>query len=137
MWPADMDKNTWGPRAWAWLHNLAINYPQRPGMAEMRIAYGRVVNFVTHLPCLECRTHATAYVLRVPPDLSGSEAFQRWAWAYHNAVNRMLRRPSLSFEKYQQLYADEICWASAACAAADRIAAAEALAVPMGRYWMQ
>lgn len=139
VWPAHMNKNMWGPRAWAWLHNLAINYPPRPTVAEIRIAYDRIVNFVTHLPCPECRQHATQYVRQFPPDLSGSEAFQRWAWNFHNAVNRLLGRPAFPFAAYQLAYADEICWASAVCSAADRIIAAQSQAAAgqySGRYWV-
>ena len=135
-WPASMDKGTWGPRAWAWLHNLAINYPPRPRPAEMRIAYDRVINFVTNIPCPECRLHATQYVRQFPPDLSGSEAFQRWAWKFHNAVNWLLGRPAFPLAAYQAMYADEICWASAVCSAADRISAERITAAePFGHYW--
>jgi hypothetical protein len=106
-WPA-LPKWVWGPRGWYWLHTAAIGYPARPTRDDARVAFRRIWAFVTHLPCAECRGHATRYVLRRPPNLASTDALQAWVWGFHNAVNRRLGRPAVSYEEYRRLYADEI-----------------------------
>lgn len=101
----------WGPRGWRWLHVTAINYARYPSMAEGRIAFRRIWNFIENLPCADCRAHGLAYVIQHPPDLTDSDALQRWMWAFHNSVNTRLKKAVVSFEEYRGVYADEICWA--------------------------
>ncbi len=112
-WPR-MPKQDWGPRGWNWLHQLAINYPRRaPTREEARLAFRRIWTFVTHLPCEECRRHATAYVVKYPPNLRSTVELQSWAWEFHNAVNRRLGKPEMSYDDYLRTYAEEIHWANA------------------------
>jgi len=110
-WP-DVPKDEWGPKGWNWLHVLAINYPPAPTLPAARLTFRRIWNFAAHLPCIECRWHATRHILRHPPDLSGTEALQAWVWAFHNAVNARLGKPQVPFERYLRLYADELCLAN-------------------------
>ncbi len=109
-WPAAPIAE-WGPRGWRWLHVTAINYAQHPSMAEGRIVFRRIWNFIANLPCADCRAHGLLYVIRNPPDLSNSDALQKWMCAFHNAVNVRLHKPVVPFEEYRGAYADEICWA--------------------------
>ncbi len=112
VWPA-MPKQEWGPQGWHWIHALAINYPPlSPTATDARAAFWRIWNFVTHLPCEECRMHATQYVLQNPPRLTTSRAFQAWVWRFHNDVNRRLGKRHIPYEEYLRLYNNEICWAN-------------------------
>lgn len=111
-WPKG-PKDVWGPPGWNWLHRLAIDYPERPSRADARAAFRRLWSFVTHLPCDECRTHATRYVLGHPPDLTSTQAFQSWAWAFHNHANIRLGKRVLTYPEYRILYGDEIAQAAA------------------------
>lgn len=110
VWP-DRPKSWWGPRGWNWLHVLAINLPEDPTPAEARAAVERIRLFIRDLPCHECASHAGAYARRFPPDASSSGALQAWAWNFHNAVNSRLKKPTLSFPDYLDLYAEELGWA--------------------------
>jgi mitochondrial FAD-linked sulfhydryl oxidase len=110
-WP-NAPKNEWGPKGWNWLHTLAINYPQNPTQGEGRVAYRRIWDFITHLPCAECLEHAARFVARRPPDLSSTHALQAWVWGFHNAVNARLGKRLVSYEEYSAAYADELCWAN-------------------------
>jgi FAD-linked sulfhydryl oxidase len=110
--PPGVPKREWGPRAWNWLHLTAINYPSEPTREEARLAFRRIWDFTQNLPCVECRAHATASLLRRPPDLASSVALQAWVWGFHNEVNARLGKPAVSYEEYTRLYADEICWAN-------------------------
>jgi len=108
VWPR-VSKGTWGPEGWYWLHVTAIQYPRDPVLADARRAFRRVWDFVTSLPCAECREHAAGHVVRSPPNLASSEAFQVWAWRFHNVVNARLGKRLVSYEEYRRLYAGEIC----------------------------
>lgn len=110
-WPA-LPKREWGPRGWNWLHVTAINYPPSPTLTDARVAFRRIWTFVSHLPCAECRNHATRFVRQNPPNLASTYALQAWVWKFHNAVNLRLGNPLIPYEEYQRLYADEICWAN-------------------------
>lgn len=115
-----LTKKEWGPRAWRWLHTMAINYPQEPGPADAAAARARIANFVQTLPCAECRAHSIEYVRATPPDLTGSQALQVWAWRFHNEVNRRLGRRPFPFAAYSQLYLSERCWANLTAAECGR-----------------
>lgn len=109
-WP-DRPFEEWTRAAWNWLHCTGIFLPEEPSPEEARAACARIHNFVRTLPCQRCAVHAGSYVARHPPDCAGSEALQRWAWGFHNAVNARLKKPELSYEGYRALYAEEILWA--------------------------
>lgn len=106
-WPP-VPKGTWGPQGWNWAHNLAISYPANPSLADARVAHLRLMNFISNLPCAECRYHATCYVANNPPALASSLTFQSWFWRFHNAVNLRLGKPFYSYDRYLEDYADEI-----------------------------
>jgi len=110
-WAAE-SKNKWGPKGWRWLHLVAIRYPLAPTRADAMVAFIRLWNFLTNLPCSECREHAIVYFSRHPPDLSNGEAFQTWAWRFHNSVNSRLRKPLVSHEAYVESFARDIRMAS-------------------------
>jgi len=110
-WPA-LPKREWGPRGWNWLHITAINYPLRPSLADARSNFRRIWSFVTHLPCIECRAHAVRFVLQNPPSLASTYTLQSWVWKFHNETNIRLGKPFISYEEYQRIYADELCWSN-------------------------
>jgi mitochondrial FAD-linked sulfhydryl oxidase len=108
IWPP-LAKNEWGPRGWNWLHTVACQYPAKPTSANVRMTSQRIWNFINHLPCAECRVHATEYIRGHPPTLESTYSLQSWAWTFHNYVNRRLGKPTISYDEYQKLYSDEIC----------------------------
>lgn len=116
-WRPGQPKQEWGPRAWHWLHLMAINYPPDPSENDMARARVRIGRFIQSLPCADCRIHAAAYIAAVPPDASDAQSLQVWAWRFHNAVNRRLGKRQFPFAAYRQLYLSEMCWAewSSAC----------------------
>ncbi len=117
---APAPKEVWGPPRWRWLHNTAIEYPQRPTRAEAHTAFLHIWNFINQLPCKECRVHAIRYMMLHPPDLSSSRALQVWVWRFHNAVNYRLGKQEISYEGYQRLYVEELRRANRGAGAAVR-----------------
>lgn len=101
-------KSVWGPPKWYWLHSAAIAHPDHPTLADRRRAHAQFWAFVSSLPCEECRIHARDYARRHPPDFSSSDAYQTWAWRFHNAVNQRLGKPIMSAKEYREVYAEEL-----------------------------
>jgi FAD-linked sulfhydryl oxidase len=99
-----MPKKYWGPPAWHWGHLRAIFYPDKPSVEDRRLASNDVSEFISRLPCEECRNHATVYVGEHPLDLANSDAFQMWWFTFHNAVNVRLKKPEISYTTYYELY---------------------------------
>jgi hypothetical protein len=107
-WPPRPARRWWGPRGWNWLHRFAIEFARDPAPAQKQLALLRLWNFVVHLPCGECRWHASLYLVQNPPALTSTYTFRLWAWLFHNTVNLRLGKPFFSHESYLALYADEI-----------------------------
>jgi len=112
-WPQSWPKNIWGAYGWEWLHKLAIEYPPVPIKTNAEIAFKRIWDFVSRLPCHECRYHALRYTLIKPPDFANSEALQHWVWEFHNDVNRRLGQAELPYVMYQHTYGKDIRLAKA------------------------
>lgn len=96
-WPQGMPKSVWGPIGWRWVHHEARSYPRQPTRADAVRAFTRYWNFISRLPCSECRAHAIAYFTRNPPALSSGPALEIWAWRFHNAVNARLGKPLVAY----------------------------------------
>lgn len=94
--PPPMDgaaKNVWGPVYWDWLHRFAEGFPATDDLAFAHAAYRLLEAFVGGLPCPECREHAREHFAARPPELSGPAGLRRWAYAFHETVNRRLGKP--------------------------------------------
>ena len=105
-WPGGQSKNQWGQLGWHWLHTNAAQFPARPTPHDVFVMHTRLWRFITNLPCIDCRGHATKYVHDHPPPLtSGAAAFQQWAWAFHNTVNARLGKRTITFPESQRFYA--------------------------------
>lgn len=100
--------SVWGPKQWRRGHLLAIRYPDAPTQCDRAQAFMDLWTLIHNLPCSDCRGHATRYARRFPPDFTSSRGFQVWFWRFHNAVNRRLKKPLVSWEKYQQLFAADL-----------------------------
>jgi len=82
-----------GPGLWRELHMATANFPA-------------VVESITRqVGCGECRRHWLQLLKDMPPDYSSAEAFFRWAWEIHQAVNRRLGKAGISLEAARSLYA--------------------------------
>ena len=97
-----------GPERWYVGHTLAINYPEVPTEQDRARAFINLWTLITDLPCDVCRNHATEHVKRYPPNMSGSQAYQKWWIQFHNTVNHRLGKPLFTYNEYWQKYAAEI-----------------------------
>jgi hypothetical protein len=98
-----------GPGSWFSLHTYAAN----SFSAERKAAFIDFVNIITsNLKCHICRGHAIQYVTANPPalmynlqDPDGREiGLFKWTWIFHNAVNRRLGYPEMSFDDAYRIF---------------------------------
>lgn len=101
-------RRVWGPSGWAYLHSMAISYPQEPALCDVHRAGQLIVDFVARVPCLECVQHITNYILKHPLALDSGDSFQIWVWRFHNFVNHRLGHRELSLQEYTEHWREEI-----------------------------
>jgi hypothetical protein len=107
-WDPNQTKNEWGPIAWRWLHLQCINFPLTPKPADRDNFLKKIWAFITQLPCLECRMHATKYLVNTPPDTSSRYTLDSWAFTFHNVVNARLHKKIFTRDDYDSFYAEDI-----------------------------
>jgi hypothetical protein len=107
-WNLNDPKNVWGPVGWKWIHRLCINYPLVVKGHTRDAFISAVWGFITQLPCLECRSHASTYIMNNPPDMTSRYSLESWCFNFHNAVNERLHKKIITFDEYQEIYAEDI-----------------------------
>ena len=100
--------SVWGPKAWRWLHLQAIYFPHSSDqkvfsnmISHMR---NHIISFICRLPCMDCRMHANQYIKQNPLNFDSNHSLQIWMWNFHNAVNKRLGSPVITYEKYRSIY---------------------------------
>ena len=106
-WP-NVSKDDWGPIGWNWIHLMSIEYKINPIIEDAKLTYKRIWNFIKNIPCVECRTHATRYMILNPPNLHSNISLQIWSFNFHNSVNKRIKKQIMSFKDYQKKYENEI-----------------------------
>lgn len=93
------DPRQWGQYYWFVWHTDAANYPKRPTPEDRAATRAFVQLFLSRLPCANCRREAGILYATNPlldSDLDNADAYSRYVWAFHDAVNARLekrRRP--------------------------------------------
>lgn len=78
----DYTRNTWFR-----LHYEASLYPESASQAKQdaQRAYLKMVG--EQFPCGSCGSHMLQYLSTNPPDVSGRQAYEKWVYDFHHAVN--------------------------------------------------
>jgi len=97
-------KAVWGPRHWAFLHQIAACYPETYVHAKHAQENRRTYNFLKvyyylMIPCKQCRTSYGDYMSKHDTELkkalaSGSVMLQTFMYDLHNYVNDKLGKAS-------------------------------------------
>ena len=98
----------WGPGIWHFLHTMSFNYPVAP-TDEQKAQYRDFLLQLRYvLPCGKCRVNLTNNLKKLPlteKDLENREAFSRYIYILHEAVNTMLHKKSgLSYDEVRDRY---------------------------------
>lgn len=59
---------------------------------------------INNLPCVDCVKHGQEYIQNNPPEKADDPFI--WAWEYHNAVNRMTKKPEIDYNTIKKMYLD-------------------------------
>lgn len=81
---------TYGPPTWECLHAFASIY--RPSMEST--ARQLVDTLIGGFPCGACAEGGKKYLAARPLDYSSRVGFARSIWAFHNAVNEHIGKPT-------------------------------------------
>lgn len=84
------DPHAWGSSLWRVLHTFAAAYSDTPS-EHQRAAYDAWINLLPEvLPCGTCANHLDDHLDAMPVGdaLVNRDAFLRWTWRLHDAVNQ-------------------------------------------------
>lgn len=94
----------WGPATWHFLHVFSFSYPVEPTGRDKEVAANLLRTVQETLPCASCREHFAKLLAETPPALDSRQAFSRWLVDAHNAVNRRIGKPIVTYEDAYKWY---------------------------------
>jgi hypothetical protein len=91
---------------WFALHSIALNYPDRPTLADRRVHHEFFHALARVLPCAACREHFAAALRETPVEAAlGSRAdLFRWLVDVHNRGNVRDGKPEMPADEALSLY---------------------------------
>jgi hypothetical protein len=95
-----MDPRTWGPHGWYFLHSTTFAYPDKPTKSEQNEIKRLFIEFKNTLPCITCRENYKKHLEKLPLTLkvlSCKTTLVNWLIDIHNEVNKMLKKPTLTY----------------------------------------
>ena len=111
-----MKPKVWGPKAWFFIHAVALNYPKNPTFQEKREYSNFFKSLKYVLPCDACAKNYAINIDKYPIDnyLDTTEKLFNWTVDLHNMVNYETGKPQVSYldaynlhmEKYDENYKD-------------------------------
>ena len=98
----------WGPPAWHFIHTISFNYPNNPTCKDKKKYKNYILALGKVLPCKYCRINFCKNIKAVPLNnaaLKNRDTFSRWAYKFHEHVNKMLGKNSgLSYNDVRERY---------------------------------
>lgn len=103
-------KNTWGPLLWNTMHSFGriLKDIETPKNREIltRDTSSLFDSLLRTIPCPSCRNHALEYKRRhkVGNGNSSRDAFETWAYTFHNEVNKRIQHVMISREQANKIH---------------------------------
>jgi hypothetical protein len=96
-----MDPNVWGPKAWFFIHNIALTYPRNPNSEDKKIYKNFFVTIGKVLPCNTCKSHYAENLIMSELDngLKSNIDLFKWTVDMHNKVNKATHKRIISYEE--------------------------------------
>ena len=97
-----MDNNSisptvWGPSGWAFIHYVALGYPNNPSMKDNNDYKNYYYNLAHVIPCEKCKEHYKETIIDNPPKTQNKDELFKWTVDIHNIVNKRLNKPTLTY----------------------------------------
>ena len=96
----------WGREGWHFLNTVAFRYPVDPTHFD-RQQYAQFFNSLrTVLPCPEGAHHLKMEMEKDPieDNLDSRASLVKWLYRHHDKVNKLLGKPSITFDQYVEFY---------------------------------
>lgn len=112
--------NIVGPGYWSAIHKISADAKDEQSKAFF-------VNYMDYIrnnfPCSECKSHINEYMSQHPiqPYLSKEDGCFRWAWEFHNTVNRRLKKREVPWEEATKIYKKDHGVCSLNCASGKEV----------------
>ena len=97
----------WGPHMWAIIHLMAYVYPDQPSNERKESMKEFLLHTCNNLPCPACGFHCSVYMKEHPPSIESKENLKKWAYDFHNAVNKRTGKRELTYEEAEQVLIDK------------------------------
>lgn len=103
-------RSMWGPLLWKTMHSFGRVLKEVKDGALRETLTRETSNLfdllLRSIPCPSCRNHATQYKMthRIPNANTQTNAFEEWAYKFHNEVNRRIQKVMISIDQAKQLY---------------------------------
>lgn len=99
-----LDPRIWGPKAWFFLHSVALNYPKNPTDQDKQ-NYKQFFESIQYiLPCPQCAKHYGENLQTNPIQLQSNIDLNKWLVEMHNIVNRHYYKPTITYEQFLDNY---------------------------------
>jgi len=101
-------KNSWGNKAWYFLHTVALAYPNNPTQKEKEDYKLFYNNLQYILPCEICRKNFKQNIIDSPIDkhLTDSISLFNWTVDIHNMVNKELNKTQITYDVAYNIYSN-------------------------------
>ena len=110
-----MNPKKWGPKAWFFIHSVALNYPENPTKDDKEHfkMFFTMLQYV--LPCSTCADNYKGHLVEIPLTdnvLESRKNLFLWTVKIHNKVNKMNGKknidPHYILDKYSKSYKTKI-----------------------------
>lgn len=92
----------WGPHVWTTIHLMAFSYPDHPTQERQKSMTDFLTNLCVNLPCPGCSIHCGNYVKENVPNVSSRDLFKKWAYDFHNTVNKRTGKRELTYSEAEE-----------------------------------
>jgi hypothetical protein len=100
-----MSKSVWGPATWYLLHSMVLKIKDDAPKEAITDLKKLIRSITSNLPCPSCSAHATSHLSKLKFDsITSVEGLRHFMFHFHNNVNEMLKKPSLTYEEHIIMY---------------------------------
>jgi len=96
-----MDPEIWGPKAWFFIHNIALTYPRNPNINDKQMYKNFFINLGNVLPCSVCKVHYKENLIESELDIGLNSNIDLFKWTVdiHNKVNKQNNKKIFTYEE--------------------------------------